>query len=139
MMEVLDASIGLKWVLNEAEAGKARTLRDEFRTSLRDFIAPDVFAVECAHALTKGARRGIIQDALTLYGEIMMDSPRLFSSISLMDRAIQIATKARIGVYDCLYVALAEREGCEFITADDRLVRALGPTFPFIISLASLP
>ncbi len=45
----------------------------------------------------------------------------------------------RIGVYDCLYVALAEREGCEFITADDRLVRALKPAFPFIISLASLP
>ena len=69
----------------------------------------------------------------------MMDSPRLFPTVPLMDRAIQIATVARIGVYDCLYVALAEREGCDFITADDRLVRALGPTFPFIICLASLP
>jgi predicted nucleic acid-binding protein len=27
----------------------------------------------------------------------------------------------RIGVYDCLHVALAEREGCDLVTADDRL------------------
>jgi predicted nucleic acid-binding protein len=45
----------------------------------------------------------------------------------------------RIGIYDCLYVALAEREGCELITADDKLIRNLQAQFPFIISLASLP
>jgi predicted nucleic acid-binding protein len=137
-MEVLDASVGLKWVLNETDVDKARVLRDEFRASLRDFIAPDVFAAECAHALTKGERRGLVQDALTLYGEIMMDSPQLLSSVPLMARAIQIATKARIGIYDCLYVALAEREGCELITADDRLVNSLGKTYPFITSLSML-
>jgi predicted nucleic acid-binding protein len=42
-------------------------------------------------------------------------------------------------VYDCLYVALAERESCELVTADDQLVRKLRPQFPFIIPLASLP
>jgi len=42
-------------------------------------------------------------------------------------------------VYDCLYVALAEREGCEFVTADDRLVRNLQARFPFIVSLSTLP
>jgi predicted nucleic acid-binding protein len=36
-------------------------------------------------------------------------------------------------------VALAEREGCELLTADDRLVRTLQPTFPFTTALASLP
>jgi predicted nucleic acid-binding protein len=37
------------------------------------------------------------------------------------------------------YVTLAERELCKHLTADDRLIRALQPTFPFITSLASLP
>ena len=41
-----------------------------------------------------------------------------------LKRALDIASQARIGVYDCLYVALAERAGCELVTADDRLVRA---------------
>ena len=45
----------------------------------------------------------------------------------------------RVGVYDCLYVALADQEGCEFITADGRLVKNLQPSYPFIVSLASLP
>jgi predicted nucleic acid-binding protein len=45
----------------------------------------------------------------------------------------------KVGVYDCLYVALAEREDCEFVTADDKLVRRLQPHFPFIVALAALP
>ena len=42
-------------------------------------------------------------------------------------------------MYDCLYVALAEREGCELVTADDKLVKKLGPTFPFLVPLAAMP
>ena len=45
----------------------------------------------------------------------------------------------RIGVYDCLYVALAEQEKCELVTADTTLVRALQPTFSFIRTLSSFP
>jgi predicted nucleic acid-binding protein len=47
--------------------------------------------------------------------------------------------QARHGVYDCLYVALAEREACALLTADAKLFNNLQPTFPFITSLASLP
>jgi predicted nucleic acid-binding protein len=50
---------------------------------------------------------------------------------------ISIAT--RHAVYDCVYVALAELEQCELVTADDLLVRNLQPTFPFLIRLADLP
>ncbi len=45
----------------------------------------------------------------------------------------------RVGVYDCLYVAPAEREVCQLITADTKLLNNLGTQFPFIVSLASLP
>jgi len=54
-------------------------------------------------------------------------------------RAYEISSQTRHGFYDCLYVALAEREGCELLTADQRLINNLGPVFPFIKSLASLP
>jgi predicted nucleic acid-binding protein len=36
-------------------------------------------------------------------------------------------------------LALAEREGCELITADDKLLKNLGGQFSLIASLASLP
>ena len=69
----------------------------------------------------------------------MTTVPHLFPSLPLTARAMQIATKARIGVYDCIYVALAAREGCEMVTADARLLTNLQPSYPFIILLASVP
>jgi predicted nucleic acid-binding protein len=50
-----------------------------------------------------------------------------------------ISSHARVSVHDCLHVALAESEGCTFLTADDRLVRVLLPQFSFIFPLSSLP
>ena len=69
----------------------------------------------------------------------MADAPQLFSSIPLMPRAYEISSRMRIGIYDCLYVAPAEREKCELVTADDKLVKNLQPSFSFIVALASLP
>jgi predicted nucleic acid-binding protein len=54
-----------------------------------------------------------------------------------LSRAVEIATQARIGIYDCLYVALAEQEHCELVTADQRLISSLGTQFP-IVSLDSI-
>ena len=57
----------------------------------------------------------------------------------LLDRAVQISYQTRSGLYDCLYVALAEREGCELVTDDQKLIANLKPHFPFIVPLASPP
>jgi hypothetical protein len=45
---------------------------------------------------------------------------------------------ASVAVNDCLYVALAERERCQLLTADTRLITNLQASFPFITSLATL-
>jgi predicted nucleic acid-binding protein len=50
-----------------------------------------------------------------------------------------ILSHRSIGVYDCLYVALAEREGCDLVTADDRMLKILKPHFGFLVAPASLP
>ncbi len=139
MKYVLDASVALKWVLTEPDAAKARQLRDDFRNAVHELIAPDSFTLEIAHALTKAQRRKLVPDAWRLWLDVMTTVPRLFPSHPLTPRAIQISTKAQIGVYDCVYVALAEREGCEKVTADARLINNLQPSYPFIISLASVP
>jgi hypothetical protein len=44
-----------------------------------------------------------------------------------------------VGPIRPVYVALAERERCERVTADTRMVATLKPIFSFIIDLASLP
>ena len=133
--------LSLKWVLTEADSDKARRLRGEFQNQIHELLAPDVFPVEVAHGLAKAERRGVIPqgDADRLLTNVLSTPPQFHPYLPLLKRALDIASPARIGVYDCLYVALAEREGCELLTADDRLVRTLQPTFAFITSLAALP
>jgi predicted nucleic acid-binding protein len=135
MKYVLDSNISLKWVLTEVDSDKARLVRREFQNGIHALLAPDVFAIEVAHGLAKAERRGVVPcgDAARPLTNALSTPPRFYPYLPLLKRALDIASPARIGVYDCLHVALAEREGCELLTADDRLVRSLQPTFPFII------
>jgi predicted nucleic acid-binding protein len=141
MKYVLDSSVALKWVLPEADTPKAVRLRNEYRRGLHELLAPDVFPIEVAHNIAKSERRGIIPHAIGArrLNSVLSSAPALFSYLPLLPRAFAIASAARIGVYDCLYVALAEREGCGLLTADARLITNLQTTFPFITSLASWP
>src|SRR5947208_17145066 len=141
MKYVLDSSVAFKWVVPEQFSDQAQLLRDDFRNAVHDLFAPDVFNAELAHALTRAERQGRITpgEALRLWTVVMATAPRLEASAPLMPRAIAISSATRQGVYDCLYVALAERAGCELVTADDKLIRNLQAQFPFIRPLASLP
>jgi len=116
-------------------------LRDDYRKSLHELIAPSIFPAETASALTKAERQKLIPvaDARPLLTEILRTLPALHAYERLLYRATDISSGTRSGLYDCLYVALAEREQCQLATADDKLVRNLQPQFPFIVSLASLP
>jgi predicted nucleic acid-binding protein len=139
MRYVLDASVALKWVLDETDSPKAKQVRSEFLQQIHELRAPDTFPVEVAHALAKAERRGIIPrfQASRLLANVLSTPPQPHPYLPLLSRALDVASQARIGVYDCLYVALAEREACDLLTADDRLVRSL-PGHPIVL-LSSLP
>jgi predicted nucleic acid-binding protein len=141
MKYVIDASVGFKWVVSEIDSDKAVRLRDDFNNGIHELLAPDLFPTEIANALAITERSGRIKpgDAALFFTDILKSSPLLHAAIPLLPRAIAICIQTKQSVYDCLYVALAERQGCEFITADDKLVKNLQPQFRFIVSLAALP
>ncbi len=141
MKYVLDANVAFKWAVVEADTPKARQLRDDHQNGIHEVLAPDIFPVEIAHGLTRAERQGRITPAegAAFLQQIMKAAPPLHPYIPLLPRAYAISSAMRVGVYDCLYVALAEQESCELVTADDKLIKNLGPAFPFIVSLASLP
>jgi predicted nucleic acid-binding protein len=140
MKYVLDASVALKWVLSESDSPAANKLREEFTRDVHELVAPDTFLAEVAHALTKAERRGLIGagQASLLLGDILTTRPDLHAFVPLLARAAELATQARIGVYDCLYVGLAEREQCPLVKADQRLVNTFQGQFPIVL-LSSLP
>jgi len=141
MKYVIDSSVAVKWAIPETDTPKALQLREDFRNAVHELLAPDVFAIEVAHALTRAERQKRINvgESKVFLTDILKTAPRFHPFYPLLPRACDISSNMRVGVYDCLYVAFAEQEGCEFITADDRLVRNLQRAYPFIVSLASLP
>jgi predicted nucleic acid-binding protein len=141
MRYVLDASVGLCWVIPRPLSPKALGLRDDYRNSIHELIAPAHFPGEIASALTKAERQKSIPvgDAPKLIADVLHTTPILYPLDPLFYRAVEISSQTRAGFYDCLYVALAEQENCELVTADDKLINALQGQFPFILSLASLP
>lgn len=140
MKYALDASVALCWVLPRPNSGKAMQLQADFQNAVLELIAPSIFAGEVASALTKAERQKLIRvgHARPLLGRVMRSPPVMHPYEMLLDRAVDISSQTRSGLYDCLYVALAEREGCELVTDDQKLVANLTPHFPFIVLLASL-
>lgn len=141
MRYVFDSSVAFKWVVAEVDTDKALRLRDDFRNGIHELIAPDFFPVGVVHSLTRAERQRRITPAEGARAllDISQTLPLLLPSLPLLVRAYALSSQARIGAYDCVYVALAEREGCPFVTADDRLVRNLQQQFSIIIALSSLP
>jgi predicted nucleic acid-binding protein len=135
---VIDSSVAVKWVLPELDTPQVLALRDDAWNGVHDIIAPDLFASEVAHALTKAERRKIIPvgDAATHLFDILQNGPALHTFLPLLPRAVEISSATRVAVTDCVFVALAERENCEFVSADERAVKNL-VGYP-ILSLASL-
>jgi predicted nucleic acid-binding protein len=141
MKYVLDSCVGVKWALVEQGTPQARKLRDDYRGSAVELVAPDVFPVEFVHAITRAERQQRItpEEGAQLLADVLANLPKMHESLPLLPRAYEISSSLRIGVYDSLYVALAEREQCELVTVDDRLLGVLQGQFPQVVHLTSLP
>jgi predicted nucleic acid-binding protein len=139
MRYVLDSCVALKWLLTEVDSDKALRIRDASIQQVLDLVAPDILPVEAAHSLSRAERQGRITPAegVVRLGDLMATLPVLQPHLPLLPRAYELSSQARIGGYDCLYVALSDREGCELLTADRRLAN----TFPSqrIVLFSSLP
>lgn len=140
MKYVLDSNVALKWVLPEPDSATAIKLRAEARQHIHQLLAPDVFPLEVGHALTRAERMKRITppNGWALWQAVIADAPMFVASLPLMPRAYAISSQLRIGVYDYLYIALAEQEKCEFVTADGPVLNNLRQQFPFIRPLSTL-
>jgi predicted nucleic acid-binding protein len=117
---IVDASVALKWfIADESNADLASKLL----TGGKPLVAPDILVAEVCNAAWKSARLGRIPRAQV--DQIAVSLPRFFerfvSSTLLAQRAVAISAELDHPVYDSLYLALAEREAAQLITADARL------------------
>lgn len=126
MTRVVDASVVYKWFVQEQGTPEAMALRQDSRP----LIAPDLIVSEVCASAWKSFRRGEI-DAGQCRLIASMIEPALTSivpSTALAASAMQIAAALDHPIYDCLYLALAQRERTEVVTADRRLLARMAGT-----------
>jgi predicted nucleic acid-binding protein len=128
MTLIVDASIAVKWLVEEPDRLAARSLLD----GNEHLQAPDFVFVEAANVLWKKVLRRELAPKQAPDG---IDSlPRLFESIIpsalVIGRALHIAIEIAHPVYDCLYLACAEHANADLVTADARFVARLRTSAP---------
>ena len=133
---VLDPSVAAKWYLTEENERLAanQLFARLFGGSVR-LSVPDLFFDELAHALVKASAahapriskieaRAYFLQALgfPLDREVLLSADR--------ERAFELATRHSKVYYDMVYLALAERLECNWLTADEKVLKSSGPNFP---------
>lgn len=119
---VVDASVALKWVVEESGSDKAATLRQE------SLFAPSIWIIEAGNALWRLARRGDITQAEALDRlSRLRRAPVTISGIEAdTEAALELSLQIDHPIYECLYLALALRVGTPLITADRKFHAAAG-------------
>lgn len=119
---VIDASIALKWVLNEADSAAAESLIDRYRLA-----APDLLVMECANALWVRIRKRTLSpaEARAALSDLLVVDIDYEADHGLTAAALSLAADLDHPVYDCVYLALALERGARVITADRRFSAAV--------------
>lgn len=120
---VLDASVVLKWFVPEVHSDAARRLLD----APHQYLAPDLLFPEAGNAIWKKVRRSELTaaEAQRLVVDLSTVAVETIATRGLVSDAYALAAATGHTVYDATYLALAVRLETQWITADDRLEKAL--------------
>lgn len=119
---VVDASVALKWVIDERGTSEALRLLD--RATLH---APDFLLVEVANVLWSKVQRRVLAtaEADVAYHAVASVPMVLAPLAELTPHARVLAFELNVTVYDAVYAAVALRVGCPLATADRQLAQAI--------------
>lgn len=121
MAMIVDASVAFKWFVPEIDSDRALAL---FETT-EALYAPELILTEVSNAMWTRLRK-MDGDHGPAVKAAVSALPRMLTLLApvaeLLPRAIELAFDLRHPIYDCIYLALAERENAVLITADRRLI-----------------
>ena len=134
---VVDSSVAIKWFVEEPYSIEARKILAKYETDDLVLHAPDLIIAEVANTIWKKQRLQLLEpaDAIEVLNSFRKIELSLSSCASLVSDAHQLAVSHQRTVYDMMYVALSRMRNCSFVTADERMVNAIGESFSQIVWL----
>jgi predicted nucleic acid-binding protein len=132
---VVDASVAVKWVVEEEDRDRARALLLNEVT----IIAPAFLMIEAANVMSIKVSRGQLEPSHAAEGleAIRASFAEFVADEQLAAEALQLALKLNHPAYDCTYLACANQKSAEFVTADKKFLNKLRSTgeWPFARAL----
>ena len=125
--KVVDASLAVKWLVEEEDSEKAHALSSAWADSGIKVAAPHLMLAEVANALHRKVVGGEIEleSATGILEDLGAHEIEFHNPPNIHAGALRLADRLDQGaVYDSIYLALAERLDCELWTADRRFYRA---------------
>ncbi len=124
---VLDASVAVKWFTrhHEPDREKALALRELHRTRRCRLALPEFGLLEVLNAVrySPRAKEADTSAALAILTDLQLQLEPL--DLNLLRKTTAIAWGYGITLYDATYIALAERLGFPFLTADEALLKKM--------------
>lgn len=121
---VVDASLAMQWLLVETFTMRSRQQLAKWTSAGTRLFAPSLILSEITNALYKRVRKGDLSlaDADAALERFLKLDLDLVTEDTLARRALALAAAHKLkAAYDAQYLSLAEREGCDLWTADERL------------------
>lgn len=131
---VVDSSVFVKWLVPEPHTEKATAFVERLTRRDVEAISPDLVSAEVGHALRSYFLAGDLSrdECFSAVADFVALAPTVRSSTGLMQDAARLALDNTGSFYDGLFVALALRERCPVLTADERMMRAYQRVAPFV-------
>lgn len=132
---VVDASVILKWyLLDEAHGAQALSLLQQCTAGELEILAPSLLTYELMNGLVIAGRRARLdQNTISLsFRGFMSLGIRFYEFSFFADKALQYCRLYGRSAYDSSYLALAEQEGVDLITADERLFNSVQKDLPWV-------
>lgn len=132
---VVDSGTVVSTAMPEALRAAARALVGMWQVQGVQMAAPILFRYEIIAVMRKVVfqKRISLQEAVEARDKLLALSVELHMDDALHKRAYELATQLdRPTAYDSQYLALAERLGCDFWTADEKLFNAVRGTFDWV-------
>jgi predicted nucleic acid-binding protein len=117
MTLIVDASVAVKWFVNEDRAAAARQV-----LRAGSIAAPEFILLELYHSLWNLARRSqfLMRDIEPSIRRAREAFDTFARQEDLFQEASTFAQAYSQPIYDCLYIAHAQRERMTLITADEK-------------------